>query len=75
MCAVECVECVMYSVESNMPSVHTRVLRQLYLTNSVSSTPKFMLEFTDPSLQGEVNLNLNFGVLQINIITKEFATG
>ena len=36
-------------------------------TDSVSSTPKFMFEFTDPSLQGEVNSNMNWVVLELKL--------
>ena len=32
-----------------------------------SSTPEFIFEFTDPSLQGEMNSNMNLGVLELKL--------
>ena len=42
-------------------------------TNSASSTPEFMFEFTDPSLRGEVNSNMNSGVLELKLHKVHFA--
>ena len=42
-------------------------------TDSASSTPEFMFEFTDPSLRGEVNSNMNLGVLELKLHEVHFA--
>ena len=42
-------------------------------TDSASSTPEFMFEFTDPSLRGEVNSNMNSGVLELKLDKVHFA--
>ena len=42
-------------------------------TDSASSTIKFMFEYTDPSLRGEVYSNMNFGVLELKLHEVHFA--
>ena len=36
-------------------------------TDSVPSTPKLLFEYTDPSLRGEEDLNMNLGVLELKL--------
>ena len=42
-------------------------------TDSASSTLEFIFEFTDPSLRGEVNSNMNSGVLELKLHEVHFA--
>ena len=42
-------------------------------TDSDSSTPEFMFEYTDPSWQGEVYSNMNPGVLELKLYKVHFA--
>ena len=37
------------------------------------STPKFMFEYTDPSLRGQVYSNINSGVLELKLHEVHFA--
>ena len=42
-------------------------------TDSASSTPSSCSEFTNPSLRGELNLNMNSGVLELKLHEVHFA--
>ena len=42
-------------------------------TDSASSTPEFMFEYTNQSLRGEVYSNMNLGVLELKLHEVHFA--
>ena len=53
---------------SDHPTLNEVLLRRAEnITYSVSSTPRFIFKFSNLDLRGEVNLNMNLGVLELKM--------